>query len=133
MVTATGKAPGAASPRASNARAISPATISGLFGSSLVLSLGAKLDELDSRRAAARALPRQHRGNDFEVAGQTLPGRRRVGGTGAQRARLVGHLFRDTSLPVSDAVAAARRTRPRRGSRLFARHRRPTRGALRSG
>src|SRR5438477_2599233 len=98
MATGTGNAPGACSPRASNASATSPATISCRADSSLVFSLGAKLDELDPRRPTSRALARQHRIDNFEMAGQTLPGRGRVRGTGADGARLVSHRLRPESL-----------------------------------
>src|SRR6266852_3129496 len=94
MLTRTGNAAGAASPNASSARAIRPATTSGRRSSLLRLSLGAHLDELDPRRTAARTLARQHRVYHLEVAGQTPPGRRRVRVTGANRPRLVGHWLR---------------------------------------
>src|SRR5579859_4318017 len=104
IVTSTGKAPGAASPSASNASARRPAKTKGRRRSEreslsvgdwdwsfVVFSLGAHLHELDARGPAARTLARQHHVDHFEVTGQTAPRRRRVDIARADRAGLVGH------------------------------------------
>src|ERR687885_977554 len=96
MLTATGNAAGAASPSPRSASAIRPARMSRPSSSLLGLSLGANLDELDARRAAARAFAGQERIDDLELARQTPPGGRRLRFARANRARLVGHRSRSS-------------------------------------